>query len=773
MEKKNNDGKNEENKNISIQKENSIIFDKENNKNIKEEQENILMKKSSLNSDTISLNNELSEKYINKIKTNPESLFEIIDNKTISIWESKIYSFNIKIIDSDSQIYSTALDRKDQSVIQVDSKRTRYKEKNLIVGFEKVLEIILTFYCNSKKINYKQGINEIFGAFLLMKFKIKDLKLINIVNLGEAFIDKFLANYYFEKDLHSLKLGIYLFSLLLKYHEPNIYYYLDKYSVPHELYVTNWILTFRAQKLPIDIFYYLIDKLINIGDPIFINYILVALIKSKREKLLSSEGKNLVKLLLNLTFNTKEEIDETIKDALDLRKVTPYSYRFLANEIGLYANSNLYENYLNNFELYEPYLIPTMPIFPLEVLHKNFEYTNKIICPDKDCKYNKKNNKVTIDWEKDTTYTQEDNKNYVCEKCNLKIVKNLNYIILDLRLYEPKYFKDEEDCLKMGIISGTVQINKEELLSGDIDKLLSSRLLSIRGDNHIILMTSRTDHFNEFEERFYSDKVSEAKRKKMLLGIEKDEKIEKVLDLKGVENDLDLKELYKLKEYDNFRKILNSMRDRNFPYVSYLKGGFESLHQESLNYNIDLVEHDPSICKLCTHKKKKHKSNKVGKKHLNKNISETLWKNNLISINELNGFLSYKENIILICSLHRFKTKFYNQKLEIFIIFLFDKNFIEIYNKEKELDNKNSNYYNLGVNQQNSKEIILKHFHCILFNEIKGVNLIIKEKNFIDLELKNNEKDKTTKFIGFGFEFYSKEDAKTFVKLIKQIRDSK
>ena len=27
-------------------------------------------------------------------------------------------------------------------------------------------------------------------------------------------------------------------------------------------------------------------------------------------------------------------------------------------------------------------------------------------------------------------------------------------------------------------------------------------------------MTSRTDHFNEFEERFYSDKISEAKRKK-------------------------------------------------------------------------------------------------------------------------------------------------------------------------------------------------------------------------------------------------------------------
>ena len=771
MEKKIYDGKKEDNQNKSIQKENLIIPDKENNKNIQEEKGNKNL--TSLNSDNSYLNDDLSKKYINRIKTNPESLFEIIDYETISIWESKIYNFGIKIIDTDSQIYSTALDRKDQSVIQVDSKRTRYKEKNLVVGFEKILEIILTFYCNSKKINYKQGLNDIFGALLLMKFKIKDLKLINIVNLGEAFIDKFLANYYYEKDLHSLKLGIYLFSLLLKYHEPNIYYYLDKLSIPHELYVTNWILTFRAQKLQIDIFYYLMDNLIKIGDPVFINYILVALIKSKREILLSSEGKNLVKLLVNLTFNTKEEIENIIKIALDLRKATPYSYRFLANEIGLYANNNLFEICLNSFEMYEPYLIPTMPIFPLEVLHKKYEYTNTIICPDKDCPYNKKNNKITIDWEKETAYVQKENRNYICEKCNLKIEKNLNYIILDLRLYEPFHFKNEEDFLKMGIISGTVQINKEELLSGDIDKLLSSRLLSIRGDNHIILMTSRTDYFNEFEERFYSNKISEAKRKKILLGIVKDEKIEKVLDIKGVENDLDLKELYKLKEYDNFRKILNSMRDKNFPYVSYLKGGFESLHQESLNYNIDLVEHDSSICKLCTRKKKKHKSSKINKKYLDKNISETLWKNNLISINELNGFLSYKENIILICSLNRFKNKFYNEKLEIFIIFLFDKNIIEIYNKEKQLNNKNSNYYNLGVTQQNSKEILLKHFYCILFNEIKDINLRIKEKNFIDLELKNTDKDKNSKFIALGFEFYSEEDVKTFVKLIKKLKDSK
>ena len=91
----------------------------------------------------------------------------------------------------------------------------------------------------------------------------------------------------------------------------------------------------RAQKLQIDIFYYLFDNLIKLNDPLFINFILVALIKSKREELLSSEGKHLVKILSNLTFNTKEELDAIIKIALELRNHTPYSYRFLANNIGL------------------------------------------------------------------------------------------------------------------------------------------------------------------------------------------------------------------------------------------------------------------------------------------------------------------------------------------------------------------------------------------------------------------------------------------------------
>jgi hypothetical protein len=93
--------------------------------------------------------------------------------------------------------------------------------------------------------------------------------------------------------------------------------------------------------------------------------------------------------------------------------------------------------------------------------------------------------------------------------------------------------------------------------------------------------------------------MTEEEKSKKLLGIISEEKTEKVLNLEEYEDKLDYEELYKLKEYDNFRKLLISMKDKNFPYVSYLEGGFEAFHQECLNYKIELVEHTPKICKLC------------------------------------------------------------------------------------------------------------------------------------------------------------------------------
>ena len=68
-------------------------------------------------------------------------------------WQSVVYNDEATLIDSDSVILSTVPERNDQQIIINDSNRTRFIESSLIPGFKKILEEVLTLYCNTKKIN--------------------------------------------------------------------------------------------------------------------------------------------------------------------------------------------------------------------------------------------------------------------------------------------------------------------------------------------------------------------------------------------------------------------------------------------------------------------------------------------------------------------------------------------------------------------------------------------------------------------------------------------
>ena len=708
--------------------------------------------------------------YKNALKNNPEQLFSFLNEEIFMKWQSVIFNYEPTIIDSDADIISLIPDRKDQQLIEVDTKRTRFFESKLIPGFKKILEMILTFYCNTKQIKYKQGLNEIFAPLLLIKYKIKSLKYVNIFNFGEAFIDKYLPNYYYENELYSIKSAISLFVLLLKYHEPSVYYFLDSLEIPHELYAANWILTLRTGKLNLDILYPLFDYIIKINDPLFIDFILVAIIIYYRELLINCDSNSLTKLMSSLTITSKEELDSIIKIALELRKNTPYSFKILANKIGFLKTNN--KSISDGYKKYKPELIKSMPIYPIEILYDN---NKKLInCPDKECKNNSDNKQYKIDWKDINFVPINKNANHICEKCDLNVTKDLNYIILDLRIFPPSYFKNEDDYFKLGFISGMMAIDKEELQSDDIDKILSSNLLQIRGKKHIVLMTSKTDYFNEFEEKFYCENSNLLEKKKMMFGLIENHKKEKELNLFDAKN-LNLEEIYKLKEYDNFRKVMNTMKSKNFPYVSYLEGGFEALHDECFNYKIELIGHDKNKCLICKHRDKNKKSIKKDNK-----ISNDLWKTKkVINENQLDMFFNNDKNIVLFCSLRKYKNRLYhNRNYELFVAILFDKKLIEIYKKEvrnenfiysqNDLENQhNPNYYNLGIKKdKNKNDFELKLLEDIPFNDLIHVSFNHNIKTNIIMEIKNKEKDKKEN-IFIELEFYSIDDSKLFMKSVK------
>ena len=748
--------------------------------------------------------NQQNNKYKEIMKNNPEKIFSFLNEKVFILWQSILFNSDLTIIESDEVIITNTLDRKDQHLIEVDTKRTRVIESPLVVGFKKYLELILTYYTNTKNIHYKQGLNEIFGPLILMKYKIKQLKLVNIFNFGEAFIDKFLPNYYYEEGLCSLKSSLSLFVLLLKYHEPSVYNLLDSLEIPHELYAPNWLLTLRSGKLNLDILYYFWGKLIEINDPLFIHFILVALIINYRVLLINCDSNLLLKLMTALTITSIEELNHIIQIALELRKNTPYSFRLLANKLGFLKTNNNSIDY--TFEKYKPESIPTMPVYPLEIILQN-KNTKKFVCSDKECK-NYLKDKIIIDW--DNNLIKENNKfsdtNHVCEKCDMNIDKKINFILLDLRVFPPSYFNSEDDYFKLGCVSGMMSIGKEDLESNDIDKILSSHLLEVRGIKHIVLMTSKTDYFKEFEENFYMSNTNEIEKRKMLYGMIENQKVEKQLDLSDSKN-LNLEKIYKLKEYDNLRKVMNSMKQKNFPYVGYLEGGFEALHDECLNNKIELVGHDNDNCIICKNNTKKIKENKFkwihNKEKEISTISNSLWKNKKkLTAYQLDSFFINKDNIVLFCFLRRYKTKTYHKKdFELFVAILFEKKCVKIYKKENKIENynyeknqekfNNPNYYNLGIKKdKNDNDFELTLIEQVKFKDLLKVGFNHESKNIIIMEVKNENIEKKDKFFLLNLvkkeiinknkekkedsfiieiEFDTINDSKLFMKSIKQI----
>jgi hypothetical protein len=114
----------------------------------------------------------------------------------------------------------------------------------------------------------------------------------------------------------------------------------------------------------------------------------------------------------------------------------------------------------------------------------------------------------------------------------------------------------------------------------------------------------------------------------MLYGLQT--KITKEIDLKNLNSMLSkeknpIKINIKLKEYDNFKKLIHNFLKKNFKYVSFVFGGFYEIHEESLFQNIPLLNHDNS-CYICKkkYKKKKKKINFFSQIFKKKNEKKSL-----------------------------------------------------------------------------------------------------------------------------------------------------
>ena len=768
----------------------------------------------------------LAKDYINKssndpeyselIKTNPLSLFDSMDEKKLERWETlltNICPLTFQMTkDKDQEILSFPFPKCSQStVIQNDSKRTRVRESKIYEeNYADILSKVLNYYCQKYKLVYKQGLNEIFGPLVLLKYKIKKLSLTSVINLGAMIIDTFLPNYFYEKEIYSLKSALGLFLILLKYHEPNVYNKLDLLEVGPEIYATNWFVTYISGKLNLNDFFSLWDMMITIVDPLFIQFVLVGIIKEKRELILNCDSNLLATLMTSLTIKTKDELKKAFKIANEIRIQTPYSFRLLADRIGFLKKK--YKDIKTNYEKYQPELLPAMPIFPSEVLY--ITYKSQIYCIDPNCKNYATDFKLkqkkgmrsasrtlvqkNVDFNPNQKAISNVEKNYLCEKCDIGIDKNMQYILLDLRILE--YGENDDDTDKTGFLPSMISVPQDELKSEDFSNIMRNRFISERGNYHFIFLTTNTDTFNDFESNYYMDNISEEDRRKMMFGVIEQKKIDKELNFDDAKKNLSRKQIYKLKEYDNMRNTLKTMIKHNFPFVGYVYGGFNAVHKETHKFKVELLGHNEDICLLC---KEEKNGNEIEQENEEDNeekneLYNSLWEHKeKIKYKNLDIFFKNPNNKMHLCILKEYKKKDIEEgQVQILINELYDKFVIEIYKFDKRkqyndfettimIKNKKEKkeYYDYGIEddeEDNNKDLELTLLEKVPVFDMLKITQNQKAKNIVTCEIRGEskkekilglfkKKDNNYEIITIVFDFSSSKDAKSFILSFKEM----
>ena len=773
--------------------------------------------------DILTEEESLQKEYLHKIEKEPLSLFEFMTEAKIKQWEESLFNSYpkpkklITSIKSDEEIFKklSSKEIKEKYVINNDSIRTRSRESVLLPNFKLILEQSLGYFCLKAKANYKQGLNEIFGPLILLKYKYKNLPLYSIINLASAIIDKFLPNYFYEKSIFSIKSAMALFQILLKYHEPRVYNKLEIADIKPELYTMNWIINYQSSKFPLNLFYYFWDKMISINDNLFIFFFMVALLQYHRDIIINSDENYLNYIIGNLPIKSTNEIDLIINKGIELRNNTPYSFRLWANKIGFLHKNN--KDVQKNFEKYQPDTFLSLPLFPSEILY--MMYNTKINCIDPRCinyinnlfqvspnlgfkkrDENNKNNKSNIlkaksNFQyKDKLYNlkqlQSKEKGHICEKCTMKLNKSLKYILFDIRM---KQF--DSDLNETGSLKGKINISQEELKSLDFNNILTNRFLNQRGKYHFIFLSSETDTFNNFEKKYYKDNMTEEDKIKILYGFMQPQIKEKELNLDEAKKYLDMKEIFMLKEYDNMKKSISSMIKNNFPYVSYIYGGYEQIHKECKRFKIELDNHNKNNCFYCQNKNINinneiitNKKNEAENKAI---LYENLWeKKEKINFEKLSSILNEPNIKNYFGVLKEYKNEQIEEdKIQILISESFEefKLYIYKYNNEKQyidlentliiLDRKEKKEYYDDI-EENNKNLDLTLLETISINNIISISLNHKYRNIVNIKIREknrenifnkNDKSKNIGIFNIVIDFSSDKISKNFIVTFKSL----
>ena len=597
------------------------------------------------------------------LNNNEISITEEIINNWEKILKNDISSKDTKIISEKINIDDYNLNFPDEKIIIDDCNRTKINEGNLEENFEENLKKILIFYCKLNEIKYKQGLNEILAPFLLLKSKI-NISLNRIFNLFSYFIDNFFNNFYYDNEIYSFKICFSLLNLLLKYHDPNIFNLFEINGISSDLYSTNFLLTTNCNKNDLKITYLLWNFLIEEQNKLFIFYLIIAILKYKKNEFVNFDQTNLLSYFGKIKIKNKDELNDIITLSKIIKNNTPKSFEILVEKLEIFKPKSLYLKY--NYEFYNIETLLTLPLLPNDILY-NIYKNKEVFCCDKNCKNFSLFTKENFEFDNEIE----------CKFCKNKSKEEekINFYFIDLRILE----NDNKNNNQIGsILNLNNFFNQNELNNSnflEISANLFDKIIEKKDLFHIVLIPTKTDNFNEYERQFNIEK------EKYSINFNKEIFFKHLLKLNENNNNL--------KQYLIIKNIIQLLIQSNFPFVSYVFGGFKEIHNLILLNNLTFNEHNKNKCFLCKENQKnfyeienseEYYKNKIKNNVINNSYDKNMEKNLLekkdnfispidkIKIENFNNFLTNKNNKIFHCFLIWHNMNIINEKI-ILIIF--------------------------------------------------------------------------------------------------------
>jgi len=144
--------------------------------------------------------------------------------------------------------------------------------------------------------------------------------------------------------------------------------------------------------------------------------------------------------------------------------------------------------------------------------------------------------------------------------------------------------------IKSGYLPNSIISDQDKIIEESYCDKLTNSLLDKKGTHHFIIMTSDTDYFQNYEDKFYTERFSN----KYNLSTKPSKKINKKL-LAEENNEVN----HKIQEYELFKKLIRNFQLKDFKYVSYVFRGYVKVHEKAVSLKVPLLNHNTNSCELC------------------------------------------------------------------------------------------------------------------------------------------------------------------------------